>query len=129
MSEEQPHDLPLPGDDLPLPGDDIGLPDLDTLEPGLPMVNEIGPAVAPGSRSLAPLFDVPVTVEAVLGGATLTVDELLCLQAGSVIEVDRRIGEAIDLMVGGRVLARGELVLIDGALGLTLTEIVRREEA
>lgn len=121
MSEQQHDDFPLPGDGLDLP--DLGS-DLDTLPVPQKAVMAAGPR-----PSLAPLAEVPVTVEAVLGGCTLTVDELLSLGAGSVIEVDRRVGDPIDLMVGGRLLARGELVLIDGALGITLTELVRREEA
>ncbi|WP_426265895.1 FliM/FliN family flagellar motor switch protein [Sphingomonas sp. LHG3443-2] len=116
-------------DDFPLPGDGLDLPDLGSGFDNLPVPHP-APPVANGPRaSLAPLAEVPVTVEAVLGGCTLTVDELLGLGAGSVIEVDRRVGDPIDLMVGGRLLARGELVLIDGALGLTLTELVRREDA
>lgn len=119
MSEEQDNGLALPGEDLDLP--ELGR------DPEPAMLPQ--PAPPPGQRpALAPLAEVPVTVEAVLGGCSLTVDELLSLTAGSVIEVDRRIGEPIDLVVGGRLLARGELVLIDGALGLTLTELVRREE-
>jgi len=122
MTEEQAGDLPLPGSDP--------LPELDPLDFDQSLALASGPAPAhPRPRpDLAPLFDVKVTVEAVLGGTSMTVDELLGLTAGSVVEVDRRVGEPIDLMVGGRVLARGELVLIDGALGLTLTEIVRRED-
>ena len=115
---------------LPLPGEAIDLPDLGGELEALPAPQAPLPAMTgSGQRpSLAPLAEVPVTVEAVLGSCTLTVDELLRLNAGSVIEVDRRVGEPIDLMVGGRLLARGELVLIDGALGLTLTELVRRED-
>lgn len=119
MSEEHDERLALPGEGLDLP--DLGDDQQFSPPPQLPSATGPRPA-------LAPLAEVPVTVEAVLGGCTLTVDELLALTAGSVIEVDRRIGEPIDLFVGGRLLARGELVLIDGALGLTLTELVRREE-
>lgn len=113
---------------LALPGDEGALPDFDDLA-SLAPAPDAGAVAAAGPRpSLAPLSEVPVTVEAVLGSASMTVDELLALGAGSVIEVDRRVGDPVDLVVGGRLLARGELVLIDGALGLTLTEIVRREE-
>ena len=116
-------------DNFPLPGDGLDLPDLGTDLGNLPAPPVPAPAVSGPRPSLAPLADVPVTVEAVLGSCSLTVDELLALRAGSVIDVDRRVGEPIDLVVGGRLLARGELVLIDGALGLTVTELVRREEA
>lgn len=80
---------------------------------------------APGS--LGPLLEIPVRVQAVLGHATLCVDDLLRTRAGSVIELDRRVGEPVDVLVNDRLIARGELVLIDGALGVTLTEIVRVE--
>lgn len=78
-------------------------------------------------QDLAALHDIPVTVEAVLGGARMRIDQLLEIGAGSVIELDRRVGEPVDVMVNGRLIARGELVLIDGALGVTLTEIVRED--
>lgn len=77
--------------------------------------------------SLVPLHDVPVRVQAVLGRTRLTVDELLGLQPGSVVELDRRAGEPVDLLVNGRLIARGELVLVEGALGVTLTELVSAE--
>lgn len=120
MNEQQP-------DDFPLPGDEGALPDLDRFDADLPALPPSPPAPVGPRPSLAPLHEIPIMLEAVLGHVTMTIDELLGLGAGSVIEVDRRVGEPIDLVVGGRVLARGELVLIDGALGLTLTEIVRRE--
>lgn len=78
-------------------------------------------------RGLGPLLDVPVRVQAVLGGARMRVDDLLATSAGSVIELDRRVGEPVDLLVNDRLIARGELVLIEGMLGVTLTEIVRVE--
>lgn len=84
-------------------------------------------AIAPPPLSLAALGDIPVKVEAVLGGASLRVDALLATGPGSIIELDRRVGEPIDVVVNGRLLARGELVLVDGALGVTLTEIVKQE--
>lgn len=85
------------------------------------------PAPASAPPRLAALYDVPVKVEAVLGGAKMRVDELLGTGPGSVIELDRRVGEPVDVLVNGRLLARGELVLIEGGLGVTLTEIVRQE--
>lgn len=74
--------------------------------------------------SLLPLHDVPVRVQAVLGRTRLAVDELLALSAGSVIELDRRVGEPVDLLVNGQLIARGELVLVEGSLGVTLIELV-----
>lgn len=100
-------------------------------DPGLDM--EPAPQLQPSASAaekpaeLAPLLSVPVTVQAVLGGARMRVDELLATAAGSVIELDRRVGEPVDLLVNDRLIARGELVLIEGTLGVTLTEIVRSE--
>jgi len=76
---------------------------------------------------LEAVFDVPVKVKAVLGGARVQVGELIQMRAGSVLELDRRVGEPVDVHVNGRLIARGELVLIDGLLGITLTEIVKQD--
>ena len=73
------------------------------------------------------VLDVPVKVQAVLGRARMPIGELLRLSAGMVIELDRRVGEPVDIFVNDRLIARGEVVLIDDALGITLTEIVQSE--
>lgn len=73
------------------------------------------------------VLDVPVKVKAVLGGAQVPVGELIRMRSGSVLELDRRVGEPVDVHVNGRMIARGELVLIDGLLGVTLTEIVNQD--
>lgn len=80
---------------------------------------------AVGSEGLEAVHDVPVKVQAVLGRARMPVGELLHLGAGTVVELDRRVGEPVDIFVNDRLIARGEVVLIDNALGVTLTEIVR----
>ena len=70
------------------------------------------------------IFDVPVKVSAVLGKVKLDVGTLLSLDDGSIIELNRKVGEPIDLYVNNNLIARGELVLNDGQLGVTMTEIV-----
>ena len=80
-----------------------------------------------GSEGLEAVHDVPVKVQAVLGRARMPVGELLHLGAGTVVELDRRVGEPVDIFVNDRLIARGEVVLIDNALGVTLTEIVRAD--
>jgi len=77
--------------------------------------------------SLEAVHDVPVTVQAVLGRARIAVGALLQLKANAVIELDRRVGEPVDIFVNNRLIARGEVVLIENSLGVTLTEIVRQE--
>ena len=76
---------------------------------------------------LAPVFDVPVNISAVLGRAHLSVAQLLQLAQGSVLELDRKVGEAIDIYVNNRLVARGEVVLVEEKLGVTMTEIIKAE--
>lgn len=74
---------------------------------------------------LAPVFDVPVNISAVLGKAQVDVNSLLRLTSGSVLELDRKVGEAIDIYVNSRLVARGEVVVVDDRLGVTMTEIIK----
>jgi flagellar motor switch protein FliN/FliY len=80
---------------------------------------------APTPDDLQAVFDVPVKVQAVLGRSRMDIGELLRLKPGAVVELDRRVGEPVDIFVNNRLIARGEVVLIDSTLGVTLTEIVR----
>jgi len=84
-------------------------------------------APEPAVDEMEAVFDVPVKVKAVLGGARVQVGELIQMRSGSVVELDRRVGEPVDVFVNDRFIARGELVLIDGSLGVTLTEIVKQD--
>jgi flagellar motor switch protein FliN/FliY len=90
------------------------------------------PAQEAGDRSaadLAAVYDVPVNIQAVLGRASLEVAALLRLARGSVIELDRKVGEAIDIYVNNRLVARGEVVVVDERLGVTMTEIIKDGDA
>jgi flagellar motor switch protein FliN/FliY len=78
-----------------------------------------------GTRGLEAVHDVQVKVQAVLGRARMPIGELLRLKKGAVVELDRRVGEPVDIYVNDRLIARGEVVMIDHSLGVTLTEIVR----
>lgn len=71
------------------------------------------------------VFDVPVQVQVVLGNVMMDVSELLKMGPGAVLELNRRVGEAVDITVNGRLMARGEVVLIDESIGVTMTEIVK----
>ncbi len=79
------------------------------------------------AADLEAVFDVPVQVSAVLGRAHMEVGELLRLGPGAVLELDRKVGEAIDIYVNDRLVARGEVVLIEDKLGITMTEIIKTE--
>ncbi len=77
------------------------------------------------ASDLAPVFDVPVNISAVLGRAHMSVAQLLQLGQGSILELDRKVGEAIDIYVNNRLVARGEVVVVDERLGVTMTEIIK----
>ena len=77
------------------------------------------------AADLRPVFDVPVSVQAVIGRTTIEVSKLLELSPGSILELDRRVGEAIDIYVNSRLVARGEVVVVDERLGVTMTEIIK----
>ncbi|WP_419320238.1 flagellar motor switch protein FliN [Caulobacter sp. ErkDOM-E] len=81
------------------------------------------------ASDLAPVFDVPVNISAVLGRAHMSVAQLLQLGQGSILELDRKVGEAIDIYVNNRLVARGEVVVVDERLGVTMTEIIKDGDA
>jgi flagellar motor switch protein FliN/FliY len=82
------------------------------------------------ARDLEAVYDIPVTVSAVLGRTTMQVSQLLKLGRGAVVELDRKLGEAIDVYVNNRLVARGEVVMVDdNRLGITMTEIVKGDRA
>ena len=79
------------------------------------------------AADLEAVFDVPVQVSAVLGRARMDVGDLLKLGPGTVLELDRKVGESIDIYVNNRLVARGEVVLVEEKLGVTMTEIIKAE--
>ena len=92
----------------------------------LAMMDEAGDKSA---ADLSTVFDVPVNISAVLGKAHMTVAQLLKLNRGSVLELDRKVGEAIDIFVNNRLVARGEVVVVEDRLGVTMTEIIKTEDS
>jgi flagellar motor switch protein FliN/FliY len=84
-------------------------------------------SVTRSAADLEAVFDVPVQVSAVLGRARMDVGALLKLGPGAVLELDRKVGEAIDIYVNNRLVARGEVVLVEEKLGVTMTEIIKAE--
>ncbi len=89
---------------------------------------DAGAGFAPSATGLEAVYDIPVQVSAVLGRATMQVSQLLKLGRGAVVELDRKLGEAVDIYVNNRLVARGEVVMVDdNRLGVTMTEIVKAE--
>lgn len=77
------------------------------------------------ASDLEAVFDVPVRLSVVLGRTKMPVAKLLQMDVGTVVELDRQVGEAIDIYVNERLVARGEIVLVEGRLGVTMTEIIK----
>ena len=81
------------------------------------------------ATDLEAVYDVPVQVSAVLGKTSMEVSQLLKLGRGAVVELDRKVGEAIDIYVNNRLVARGEVVVVDERLGVTMTEIIKTDRS
>ncbi|MEL8055317.1 MAG: flagellar motor switch protein FliN [Pseudomonadota bacterium] len=75
------------------------------------------------------LMDAPVRVDIVLGEARIPVDDLLNMSHGDILALDRETGDQVDIYVSDRLMARGRLVIADGQLGVTLSEIVDQRRA
>jgi flagellar motor switch protein FliN len=115
--------------------DNVDLPDLSHGDPAasgalLNSGNTQEAAPRHSAQDLEAVFDVPVTVSAVLGKSAMEVSQLLKLGKGAILELDRKVGEAIDIYVNNRLVARGEVVMVDDSrLGVTMTEIVKSERS
>jgi flagellar motor switch protein FliN/FliY len=113
----------------------LALPDLEGNDGTVPPTNDLSlgssdsEIINRGAADLEAVFDVPVKVSAVLGRARMEVGELLKLGPGAVLELDRKVGEAIDIYVNDRLVARGEVVLVEEKLGVTMTEIIKAERS
>ena len=115
----------------------VPLPNLE-METGAPPTPPDVVQIPPGSdgdsnidrsaEDLEAVFDVPVQVSAILGRARMEVGDLLKIGPGTVLELDRKVGEAIDIYVNNRLVARGEVVLVEDKLGVTMTEVIKAEK-
>jgi flagellar motor switch protein FliN len=80
-----------------------------------------------GSSNFAAILSIPVTVQVVLGSASLPVSGLMKLARGAIVSLDQRVGDPVDVVVNGTVIARGEIVVVDDAtqrFGVSLLEVV-----
>ncbi len=116
------------------PGQSDKNPPLPDLANDVEMVaRKSSPSIAPddaatkSAADLEAVFDVPVHVSAVLGRTRMDIGDLLRLGPGTVLELDRKVGESIDIFVNNRLVARGEVVLVEERLGVTMTEIIKAD--
>lgn len=98
---------------------DLNMPELEAATGGR----------ATQARDLDAIYDIPVQLAAVLGKADMQVSQLLKLGRGAVVELDRKVGEAIDIYVNNRLVARGEVVVVEDRLGITMTEIIKADRS
>jgi flagellar motor switch protein FliN/FliY len=126
-----PDDLEQPGKHRPgahpesaLSGDDE---DADGWLPATTEARPAPPRSTGKADDLGAVYDIPVQLSAVLGKTTMPVSQLLRLGRGAVVELDRKVGESIDILVNNRLVARGEVVILDDRLGVTMTEIIKTE--
>jgi len=80
------------------------------------------------AQDLDDVSDIRVNVSAVLGRTTMSVDTVLKLGRGAVIELNRKVGEPVDVYLNDRLVARGEVVVVDDKLGITMTEIIKAQK-
>ena len=117
----------------------LELADLDAEQPEAPPRKDdnddsIGSAMTDmgdlphSAKDLEAVYDIPVQVSAVLGKTTMAVSSLLKLGRGAVVPLDRKVGEAIDIYVNNRLVARGEVVVVEDRLGVTMTEIIKTDK-
>lgn len=81
-----------------------------------------------GNITLDAVSDIPVQISVVLGKTSMQVNQLLKLGRGAVVELDRKVGEPIDIYVNNRLVARGEVVVVEDRIGVTMTEIIKAEK-
>ena len=78
-------------------------------------------------KDIDAIYDIPVQISAVLGKSSMQVSQLLKLGRGAVVELDRKVGESIDIYVNNRLVARGEVIVVEDRLGVTMTEIIKSD--
>lgn len=91
------------------------------------IVGDISDDKPKSSSELEAVYDIPVKVSAVLGKSSMQVNQLLKLGKGAIVELDRKVGEAIDIYINDRLVARGEVVVVEDRLGITMTEIIKTD--
>ncbi|MCJ2083933.1 flagellar motor switch protein FliN [Methylobacterium sp. J-090] len=104
-----------------------------------PVFPSVAPASAPAAearigdtRNIDSILRIPVLIQVVLGSATMPVADLMKLGRGAIVSLDHRVGEPVDVTVNGRVVARGEIVVVEednSRFGVSLTEIVGPAES
>ena len=104
------------------PGDDI------TAMPLSKLVDDSNPSSSNGGPELDVILDIPVRISMEVGATQIPIRNLLQLNQGSVVELDRLAGEPLDVMVNGTLIAHGEVVMVNDKFGIRLTDVVSQSE-
>ncbi len=90
------------------------------------MADEDNPQAAGADGKMEAAYNISVDITAVLGTAVMKVSQIPKLGRGAVVELDRRVGDSIELRAENQLVARGEVVVIEDRLGITITEVIKR---
>ena len=136
MMDEDAGEAEAPAEETAEGGDESGdgdggmnLDEIEEAEGASKSVDQEFAIGEPMAGDVTAIYDIPVQVSAVLGRSTMQVSQLLKLGRGAVVELDRKVGEAIDIYVNNRLVARGEVVVVEDKLGVTMTEIVKSDRS
>ncbi len=115
-SQDLDADVPTPDAEVPTPDAEVPTPDAD----------DEAPAPASAEDKIEAAYNISIDIIAVLGTASMKVSQILKLGRGAVVELDRRVGDSIELRAENQLVARGEVVVIEDKLGITITEVIKR---
>ncbi|GAA5316918.1 MAG: flagellar motor switch protein FliN [Candidatus Pelagadaptatus aseana] len=105
------------------PIDDVSSVELEEFAPSEPQV-----VPGEGNPDLDTILDIPVTISMEVGATSITIRNLLQLNQGSVIELDRLAGEPLDVLVNGTLIAHGEVVVVNEKFGIRMTDVISPSE-
>lgn len=91
-------------------------------------LTEEAPISGDEKRKLDAILDIPVTISMEVGRSNISIRNLLQLNQGSVVELDRVAGEALDVLVNGTLIAHGEVVVVNDKFGIRLTDVISQVE-
>ncbi|WP_165311985.1 flagellar motor switch protein FliN [Vibrio ziniensis] len=113
-------------------GEDPNAPNIDVDEILAAPLDELRDTTSPISederRKLDTIMDIPVTISMEVGRSKISIRNLLQLNQGSVVELDRIAGESLDVMVNGTLIAHGEVVVVNDKFGIRLTDVISQTE-
>ncbi len=88
-----------------------------------------GPLFEEGEElDLESVYDIPVEISVVLGKAAIPINKLLQIGTGEVLELERKVGDPVEVLVNGRLVAKGEVVIVEDHVGITMTEIIKQDK-